>query len=120
MQHEYLGLTKSWRGKLLPDAVSIWKWLLPSLPAQDGETQSPGCIRVYCEAERDDAKYTFFECERWAEQKMRLETEVGCITPDNVVEIMLNSEDQWERIASYLEKILRRNKREINLEKYQV
>lgn len=68
--------------------------------------QTPDC--KYCGHERDDAEHTFFECDRWTELRHRLETTVGSITPDNIVEVMLHGTERWQLVATYTETILRR------------
>lgn len=47
----------------------------------------------YCRTETDDANHTFLECERWAELNHRLESDIQDITPDNIVGVMLQSEE---------------------------
>lgn len=70
------------------------------------KVRTPDC--KYCGHERDDAEHTFFECDRWTGLKQRLETIVGGITPDNIVEVMLQRREWWQLVATYTETILRR------------
>ena len=70
---------------------------------------SPVC--VYCEGAEDSAEHTFFACGRWAQERRALEATLGCnCTPDNIVTLMVNSETNWNEIATYVEKILRTKK----------
>ena len=57
-----------------------------------------------------DAYHTFFDCDRWMAKKIALEAEVGNITPDNVVERMLQNEERWSAVARFVEDILRAKK----------
>lgn len=41
----------------------------------------------YQDSEQDDAFQTFFKCERW--------NDVGLLTSDNIVEILLSRSDLW-------------------------
>ena len=80
-----------------------------------GKVQNPSC--AYCGADREDAEHTFFKCDRWAILivRSRLQTKTGHLTPDNVIKTMLETEERWEEISTYVEKILRQKKREVNL-----
>ena len=71
---------------------------------------SPECR--YCGAENDDAEHTLSDCDRWAEERARIEAEMGDITPENVIDIMLRSEELWDRLAKYVDAILRQKKRD--------
>ena len=73
-----------------------------------GKTGDPGC--VYCGAARDDSNHIFFECERWLEERTRLEVEVGSITPSIIVPVMLRDRNAWRRVAFFVERILRTKK----------
>ena len=55
-----------------------------------GKVIDPGCI--YCEEKSEDAKHTFFHCIKWQDQRIILIEQIGEITPDNIVEAMLESE----------------------------
>lgn len=75
-----------------------------------GKVDSPAC--PYNDASHDDAHHTFFHCRRWNEQRRVLEEELGEITPENVIELMLRSEGNWTQMTTYIELILREKKRE--------
>ena len=69
---------------------------------------TPEC--VFCPGERDNAYHTFFDCDRWTTKKMALEAEIGKITPDNIVEKILQSEEIWSVVTRYVEDVLRTKK----------
>ena len=73
-----------------------------------GKVESPEC--VFSPGERDNAYHTFFDCDRWTTKKMALEAEIGEITPDNIVEKMLQSEETWSAVKRYVEDFLRTKK----------
>ena len=76
-----------------------------------GKVEDPGC--VYCGECPDNAAHTFFECERWQSEREALETQIGSpISPDNIVGMMTNSKEHWQRIATFVEYVLRTKKRE--------
>ena len=68
----------------------------------------PAC--AHCGSPRDDALHTFFECERWRVLRHGLDESVGGIGPDNIVGLMLQSEESWTRVAVYVETVLREKK----------
>lgn len=68
---------------------------------------------VYCPGKEDTAEHTFFECDRWAGKKFELETNIGLITPDNVISLMLRNDEVWSAISEYVEYILRTKKPDI-------
>ena len=63
---------------------------------------------VYCSGKEDTPEHTFFECDRRAVKKFQLETNIGQITPENVVSLMLRNEKVWSEISQYVEYILRK------------
>ncbi|KAI5692701.1 hypothetical protein M8J77_010331 [Diaphorina citri] len=68
--------------------------------------ESPTCR--YC-INDDDAKHTFFECERWKFERDTVKAEIGEeISVANIVQIMLKSEDHWNRIQMYIHTILKK------------
>lgn len=73
-----------------------------------GKVESPKC--ALCDSEKDDVQHTFFHCEEWKEARKMLEEEVGQFSPENIVELMLQSEENWTRIARYAETILRQKR----------
>lgn len=77
-----------------------------------GKADSPRC--PYGDASSDDAEHTFFHCCRWSVQRRCLESELQPIAPENVISLMLESEDCWNKIASYIETVLREKKSDEN------
>lgn len=73
-----------------------------------GKCDSPCCI--YGDAELDDAEHTFFECCKWQQERARIEASYGPLTAQNVIGIMLESEESWKRIANFVEDTLRKKK----------
>lgn len=62
----------------------------------------------YCGA-NDTARHTFFECDRWIEIRTRAEILIGeHITPQNIVNIMLQSERKWNVISEMADSIMNR------------
>ncbi|GBP10695.1 hypothetical protein EVAR_73993_1, partial [Eumeta japonica] len=62
----------------------------------------------------DDAEHTFFGCCHWADERMRIESTMGEITPENIVGKMMSTEESWNMIAGFAECILRKKKRDLN------
>lgn len=58
----------------------------------------------------DDAEHTFFMCSRWTTARQELETKIGHITTENLIEKMIENEDHWKDVAIYCERILRTKK----------
>ena len=68
-------------------------------------TDSPLCI--YSPEEMDDANHTFFVCDRLTEAREVLCGELrDDPSPDNIVTLMLQSQDNWNAVASFLGNIL--------------
>ena len=68
---------------------------------------------IYCPGKDDTPEHTFFKCDRWAAKKFQLEANIGQITPENVVGLMLRNEEVWSEIGQYVEYILRTKKPEV-------
>ena len=43
----------------------------------------------------------FLECDIWAVKKLELETNIGQITPENIIRLMLKNVDMWSEINQY-------------------
>lgn len=72
---------------------------------------SPFCD--YCPQMEDDARHTFFECDRWSvERRLLCATLNANVTPDNIVAFMLASQDGWDAVCLYAETVLRQKKLE--------
>lgn len=78
-----------------------------------GKVNTPICI--YGDNSIDDAEHTLFECERWSQERNAVQHNVGEITPDNIVEIMMQRESNWKHVALYIEKVLRKKKRDLDV-----
>lgn len=67
---------------------------------------SPSC--VFCEGEEDTAYHTVFECMRWDQSREELEVQLTeRLTVDNMVKIMLETEEKWKIVTRYLTKIMK-------------
>lgn len=77
-----------------------------------GKVESSAC--QYGDSSQDNAYHTFFECTRWLARRRRLEMEIGDISPDNILNLMLTRKEQWERVCSYIEEVLKTKKMEQN------
>lgn len=67
---------------------------------------SPNC--PHCRDIQEDVEHVFFQCPRFRECRDRLERFLGiAVTPDNVVDCMLQSTDFWSAIAKYAEEIIK-------------
>lgn len=73
-----------------------------------GKSASMDCL--YCPGVPDDAEHTFFDCDRWTPMRRSLEMDIGVFTPDNVVGVMLQTEDNWRNVAHYTQRILQAKK----------
>lgn len=67
----------------------------------------------YCPGMIDDVEHTFFNCKHWAKRKRDLETRIGQVTPDNVVEKMLRRKERWDQITTWVHDILRTKELEL-------
>ncbi|KAL1445959.1 hypothetical protein WDU94_012297 [Cyamophila willieti] len=85
-----------WTKKLIPDAYLCHK--IKKIP-------SPVCR--YCEQE-DTAEHTMFHCRRWRVEREETERNLNqVLTPDNLISIMLASEEGWGKIRNLADGIMR-------------
>lgn len=63
----------------------------------------------------DDAEHTFFRCERWRIERQSVEEIAGEISPENIVNLMLENEDTWKYVATFVERVLRDKKRDLDV-----
>ena len=68
-----------------------------------GKLTRPNCIY-------DDAKRTFFYCERWRLERSNHEVKVGACTIENFCDVILSSGDNWNSVACYTEVLLKSKK----------
>lgn len=45
----------------------------------------------YCGHPNDDARHTLFECSAWEPKRVTLESEIGEITPENIIDKMIEN-----------------------------
>lgn len=70
-----------------------------------GKAESSACVD--CATAEDTAQHTIFECERWREQRGELKEKVGRrVTPDNIVGMMLEKEENWLAITQYVSGVI--------------
>lgn len=70
-----------------------------------GKAGSEECM--YC-GESDTPEHTLFACNRWRDERMAGEAEIGHIlNADNVVEIMLHAERNWRIVEKMIMNIMR-------------
>lgn len=74
-----------------------------------GKRPEPKC---HCGAANDDPLHMFFECDKWKEERRVLQQHIGRPSPDSIVSHMLESEEKWNSVATFVEKTLRKKKRE--------
>lgn len=119
-----------WTRRLIPD-VRIWKerkhgdvnyYVTQMLTGHGyfrkylhkmGKCSSSKCIYEEVEVE-DDVEHTFFHCERWVERRSELEAAIGDVTPETIVQKMLEDERKWEAVKRYAEQVLRRKKADLD------
>ena len=77
-----------------------------------GKARHSACI--YGDSDEDDAEHTIFECSRWQEERSSLVGQTGDIDPDNLLSRMMESENNWKRIARFIEQILRKKKKDLD------
>ncbi|GBP17633.1 Retrovirus-related Pol polyprotein from type-1 retrotransposable element R1 2 [Eumeta japonica] len=77
-----------------------------------GKINDPSCI--YCDCINDDAEHTFFNCVRWQADMNSLRSQIGHFTTTNIIEKMLESERNWNKVKEYVERILRLKKADLD------
>jgi hypothetical protein len=64
---------------------------------------------IYCGDPHDDVEYTFIGCDRWWQERRNLEVELGMdVTPERMVEYMVQSKSKWNTIVKYITTIMKR------------
>ena len=64
-----------------------------------------------------DAEHTFFHCIQWQDKTNMLIAQIGEITPDNIVNAMLESETKCSAVRRFAECVLRRKKVDLDTTK---
>ncbi|KAL7723971.1 hypothetical protein ACLKA6_017962 [Drosophila palustris] len=77
-----------------------------------GKSRERSC--VYGDAERDNVEHTIFHCERFKEERLRLTRTIGEISPDNIITIMISSDENWRHAAAFIGDILRKKKKDLD------
>ena len=72
------------------------------------KVQTPYCL--YCEEEEENtAEHTFFRCHFWKIFHERANKKIKCeITTENVMDKMVETEENWKIIKSWIEEVLKR------------
>lgn len=69
----------------------------------------------YCH-QVDTAEHTLFECDRWKEERKKIEEKVGRITPENLIRKMLETEENWMHICKLAMIIMSNKRREMTVQ----
>ena len=73
-----------------------------------GNMQSPA--GQYGDFPYEDALHTFSKCCRFARKRMLLEMELGELTPESVVALMLRGKAKWDGINAFIQWVLLKKK----------
>lgn len=77
-----------------------------------GKVESSKCI--YGDSTNDDAEHTIFNCVKWQNERNSLESFLGNVKAENIVSKMLESEKNWKEVTTFVEKILRKKKQDLD------
>lgn len=77
-----------------------------------GKVTSASCL--YGESLKDDAEHNFFGCKRWNVERDNLQQSIGNFTPDNIMQKMIEDTQQWTKVSSFVEKVLKLKKEDID------
>lgn len=62
----------------------------------------------FCDAPQDDVEHTIFDCKEWQLERDSMERRTGSkIRPENITEVMLRSEEKWNIVTEYINKIMK-------------
>ncbi|KAJ8913053.1 hypothetical protein NQ315_006554 [Exocentrus adspersus] len=76
-----------------------------------GKRRQEDCI--YC-AGRDTPEHAIFACERWTEKRAQMNIQLGVVvTPENFIDLIVESESAWKIIMGTVEAIIRRKERDM-------
>lgn len=68
---------------------------------------------IYCLNTIDNVRHTFFECNRWAEIRRKLELQLGeLLSVETIIDSMLKTENNWNSVDTYVHEILTTKKLE--------
>ena len=106
-----MGEEKSRKSRFLSDTVPKWPWLLPDIPTNRfGHDSSPECPA--CTGAEEDVEHAFFHCPRFLEVREALERALGeRPSRDNIVGLMLESEEKWVAVGIAATNIMRELRR---------
>lgn len=76
-------------------------------------TETEECL--YCQLV-DTVEHTFFECVRWENERREIENEMGPITPENIVNQMMENEGNWKAIGKFARIIIDQKERDVRLQ----
>lgn len=62
----------------------------------------------YGDAEADTACHTFFECQRWQQQREELTQNIGYVEPETLATVMLHSQTNWSSVENFARTILKK------------
>lgn len=62
----------------------------------------------------DDAEHTFFKCSRWHDKRRETENITGPLSAENVIEIMMESEEKWKAVEKLCKHILKTKKPDLD------
>jgi len=66
-------------------------------------------VCMYCDYPNDDVEHTFIRCGRWWQERSILEVELGReLTPEMMVECMLQSKKKWDRVVKFITAVVTR------------
>lgn len=74
-----------------------------------GKLEVSSCID--CQAAIDEAEYAIFVYDRWWRDRRTLEVTLGQV-PENIVELMMRSPDNWKVISKFINNLLSTRKEE--------
>ena len=76
-----------------------------------GRLPTPRCL--FCGQDNDDAEHTLFTCDAWHTYRRSAETAIGeDIRPDNLVNLMMESDENWRIITVFITQIIKKKEEE--------
>lgn len=72
---------------------------------------------LYC-GETDTPEHTVFQCPRWGRERESFLTQLGIrVDAGNIVEIMINSKENYKNIKTYIDELMKRKDKEERIER---